>query len=91
MRNPRLTRPLLFAALLAVAPGCQAFHSYRPVPVLVRDAESKQPIPGAHVRISYPLMEPAYAPPADSSGPTGADGVARLRAAPYGEAGISDR
>jgi hypothetical protein len=89
MRNPRLARSLgCVAFLLAAAPGCQAFHDYRPVSVQVRDAESKAPIAGAQVRISYPLTERAVAP-ASSSGATGADGVAQLRAAPYGNAGIS--
>ncbi|HEY1861862.1 MAG TPA: hypothetical protein VGG61_15990 [Gemmataceae bacterium] len=89
MRNRRLARPLsCLAFLLAAVPGCQALHDYRPVSVQARDAETKQPIPGAQVRISYPLTEHAVAP-ADSTGITGVDGVAQLRAAPYGHAGIS--
>jgi hypothetical protein len=66
--------------------GCQALYRYRPVPVLARDAETKQPIPGAEVRIYYPLT-PASRAPWASSGETGPDGVARLRAAPCGDAG----
>jgi hypothetical protein len=73
--------------LLVVAQGCQAFHQYRPVAVLARDAETGKPIPGAEVRISYPLTPPSSAP-WDSNGPTQDDGIARLRAAPAGEAGI---
>jgi hypothetical protein len=73
--------------LLATAPGCQTLYRYRPVPVLVRDAETKQPLPGAEVRIWYPLTRPDFAP-FDSCGVTGQDGIARLRAAPYGEYGI---
>jgi hypothetical protein len=89
MQNRRLARPLsCLAFLLAAASGCQALHDYRPVSVQARDAETKQPIPGAQVHISYPLTEHAVAP-ADSSGTTGADGVALLRAAPYGHAGIA--
>ena len=85
MRNRRC--PLYPILLLALAPGCQAFHQYRPVAVQVRDAETKKPIPGAVVHISYPLTRPSYAP-YDSTGPTGGDGIARLRAAPYGDEGI---
>ena len=87
MRDLCLGRRLIFPACLALVAGCQAFHQYRPVTVLARDAETKKPIPGADVRISYPLTQPSLAP-WDSNGPTGEDGVARLRAAPYGDAGI---
>jgi hypothetical protein len=70
--------------LLALVSGCQTLHSYRPVPVLVRDAETQQPIPGAEVHITYPFEE-ALRSPSPSSSATGADGVARLTAAPYGD------
>jgi hypothetical protein len=73
--------PLL---ILTAFTGCQ---SYRPAPVLVRDAETGQPIVGADVHISYPGADSSFAPTA-SSGPSGADGIARLQAAPYGDAGI---
>jgi hypothetical protein len=73
--------------LLAFAPGCQALHRYRSVAILATDAETHKPIPGAEVRISYPLTQPHLAP-WDSAGTTGDDGIARLRAAPYGDAGI---
>jgi hypothetical protein len=55
--------------------------------VLVRDAETKKPIAGAEVRVSYPLSRPSQAP-WDSVVQTGDDGVARVRAAAYGDAGI---
>jgi hypothetical protein len=88
MRNRRLALSLVFAAfLLAAGPGCQALHLYRPVTVLAQDAETKKPIPGAEVRITYPLAQPSTAP-WESVATTGGDGLARLRAAPYGEAGI---
>jgi hypothetical protein len=88
MRERRLVRCLPYLALLSgAAPGCQAFYSYRPVSVLVRDAETKKPVPGAEVHISYPLTRPSVAP-YDSSGTAGDDGVAHLRAAPFGEAGL---
>jgi hypothetical protein len=88
MRNRRLAPCLVYPVLLlALAPGCQALYRYRPVTVLVRDAESKKPIPGAEVRISYPLTRPS-ASPYESVECTKEDGTARLRAAPYGDAGI---
>ena len=81
MRNRRLVRRLIGAALLLLlAPGCLVFRSSRPVSVLAVDAETKKPIPGAAVRIFYPLT-PAYRAPAESSGKTGEDGTAVLQAA----------
>jgi len=73
--------------LLALASGCQILYRYRPVPVLVRDAETKQPIAHADVHLSYPLSRDSLAP-FDSVERTGADGIAHLRAAPYGDFGV---
>jgi len=73
--------------LLAIVPGCQVFHNSRPEPVEVRDAETNKPIPGASVRISYPLENPAFAPSISQSF-TAEDGIARLQAAPFGRAGV---
>jgi hypothetical protein len=75
------------ALLLALAAGCQGLLGYRPAPVLVRDAETKRPITGAEVRLSYPLRQLPVGPP-DGSETTGDDGVARALAAPYGDGGI---
>ena len=81
MRNPWCIRRLIYAALLfMLASGCQVFQSCRPVSVLTVDAETKKPIAGADVRISYPLT-PVYNLPAESSGKTGQDGAASLQAA----------
>jgi hypothetical protein len=86
MRNRRLARCLVYPVfLLATLPGCQALHAYRPVTVLACDAETKKPIPGAEVRISYPL---AQSPPWEPVGTTSSDGTVQLKAAPYGDAGI---
>lgn len=74
--------------LLASAPGCQALHHYRPVAVEAVDAETQQPIPGADVRIWYPLAPPSQAP-WYSTGTTGDDGIVRLRAAPFGYGGLA--
>src|ERR1700722_10877954 len=73
MENGLLVRRLIYGALLlALAPGCQVFRSGQTVSVLAVDAETKKPISGADVRISYPLT-PAYRAPAESSGKTGED------------------
>jgi len=85
MRCGRLFRRLFLPVLLAaLASGCQALRTYRPVTVLARDAETQKLIPGAEVRIFYPLTPPQLAP-ANSIGTTGDDGTARLRAAPTEE------
>jgi hypothetical protein len=73
--------------LIALAPGCQALYRYKPVTVVVRDAETKKPISGAEVRISYPLTRPSVSP-YESAETTAQDGMAHLRAAPNCDAGI---
>jgi hypothetical protein len=88
MGNRRLFHCLVCPVLaLAAGTGCQSLYSYRPVAVQAVDAETKKPIPGADIVISYPLTRPSQAPYC-SEGATGADGIARLRAAPYGEIGV---
>lgn len=72
--------------VLALAPGCLALSPSRPVAVLALDAETNKPIPGARVRLSYPLSESPFAP-AECSATTGPDGIARLSATPYGDEG----
>jgi hypothetical protein len=78
---------LCAVSLFLASAGCQALYPYRPAPVLVHDAETKKPIVGAEVRVSYPLTRPSQAP-WDSVAVTGEDGVAQVRAAPYGQAGV---
>ena len=78
--------PLCLVFLLVPALGCQVMYRYRPVPVVVRDAETKKPIANADVHLYYPLSRDSLAP-FDSSERTDADGIARLRAAPYGDFG----
>jgi hypothetical protein len=73
--------------LLAYTPGCVSLYGSRPVAVLVRDIETKKPIPRAEVHVSYPLADSPLAPP-QGSGPTGDDGVARLTVAPNGDDGV---
>ena len=85
MRCGRIIRILIWPMfLLTITAGCQSLYRYRPIGVLVQDAETMKPIPGAQVRLSYPLVRSSVAP-YDSSGTTGPDGIARLRAAPCGE------
>jgi hypothetical protein len=55
--------------------------------VLVRDAETKKPIPNAEVHLSYPLTRDSLAP-CNASAKTAEDGLVRLRAAPYGPYGV---
>lgn len=62
-------------------------YRYRPLPVLVRDAETKKPIADAEVHLSYQLSRDSLAP-FNSSERTGADGIVHLKAAPYGDFGV---
>jgi hypothetical protein len=85
MRYRWFARGLLL--LLAITPGCQAFHAYRPIGVEAMDAETKKPIPGVEIKVSYPL-EPSSSAPWESKDTTDSDGIARLKAAPFGRAGV---
>ncbi len=79
MRDSLLTRMLLGPlALLPILTGCQLWHPTASIPIVVRDAETKEPIPGAEVKLWSPsdnrktCIEP--------SGTTGPDGVVRIKA-----------
>lgn len=77
--GPRWRR-LLFGlfVFLPVFTGCSLFHPAPIVPVLVRDAETKQPVTGAEVQLwSRADTSPGHV---DPSGVTGADGMARVKA-----------
>jgi hypothetical protein len=87
MRNGRLTCCLLWPVAL-LGPGCQVFQDYRPVAVVTQDAETCKPIPGAEVRLSYPLTDSPFRP-RDAFGTTGPDGVARLEAMPPDDPGFT--
>jgi hypothetical protein len=88
MMNRRLAWSAVFAFLAATAvAGCQSLHNYRTVVVEARDAETKQPLAGAELHLSYPLASSSFAP-RESLGSTGRDGVVRLEAAPYGDTGV---
>ncbi len=86
MPHVRFARCLLCLALVG-APACQSFYSYRPMTIQARDAETGQPISGAVVHISYPLVHASQAP-YDSVDATGPDGQVHLQAAPFGPAGV---
>jgi hypothetical protein len=89
MRGRRLAGCLFCAASLLVAVhGCLALHRQRAVSVVVKDAETGKPVPGAEVQLHYPLRLRGGAPPDDVRGQTDGEGVARLQATPYGDAGI---
>jgi hypothetical protein len=75
-----LSAPVL---LFVLVPGCQVLSRSRPVAILARDAETKQPIARAEVVLSYPTSSVPMTP-GDSSGVTGADGVVHLQATPTG-------
>jgi hypothetical protein len=84
------TRPdwrfLRLALSLCAVCGCQALHRYRPVAIQAVDAETGRPVPGADIRITYPVTA-SSATPAPSHGTTATDGIARLQAAPCAEGG----
>jgi len=69
---------------LGFAAGCQTLQGARPFPVMVRDAETKAPISGAEVVVSYPTSRSSLGP-CDSSRLTGGDGIVRLWVAPFGD------
>lgn len=88
MGKLRLVRSsICLVFLLVPVPGCQVLYRYRPVPVLVRDAETKNPIADAEVHLSYPLSRDSLAP-FDSCERTDGNGIAHVRAAPYGDFGV---
>ncbi len=71
---------LLGTLLLAAGPGCLSLHRYRPVSVLVRDAETKKPLAAADLHVSYPLTRASLSP-TESTAATGDDGIAHLSVA----------
>jgi hypothetical protein len=76
----------ILVVMVVAVPGCGIFHDYRHATVLIRDAETKQPIAGAEVRLSYVSLLDPFAP-WPSSGKTGQDGTTRLWAVAYEGAG----
>lgn len=82
MRN--LTCPVF---LLLAACGCQTLSPCPPVTVRVEDAETHEPIPGASVRLWYPLTQPS-SPTRNSTATTEMNGTAQLRVVSCGNAGV---
>jgi hypothetical protein len=88
MRNGWLAWRLLCLLLLfCLASGCQTLSGSQDLTVLVRDAETKEPIATAEVYLCQRLKPDEVAPCRWSSF-TQADGIARLRAGPAGEHGF---
>jgi hypothetical protein len=76
---------LIGCVLLATAvPGCLTLERSRQVDVIVQDAETGKPISAAKVCVSHFAERSAFAPH-ESSGVTGANGVARVEAVPNAE------
>jgi hypothetical protein len=61
--------------------GCQTLRPTAPIDVQVRDAETKAPIDGAQVRLSYSTVHSDT-----TSGTTGPDGTARIPTPPVQDA-----
>ena len=82
MRFRNLVACLTWSILVFLAlPGCHALYRDRPVSVLVRDAETKAPIPGAEVQIASASGHL----PKVTAATTAGDGVARLKVNPTAE------
>lgn len=88
MRNRRLARRLLcLIPLFFLMPGCQVFQGEQPLAVLVRDAETKEPIPSAEVYLCQHLKGNEIAP-CRSRSLTLENGIARLRTEAAGQFGL---
>jgi hypothetical protein len=78
---PNRLRPELFGPILLIAlsSGCRSLDLYRdrPLPIEVRDAESGQPIAGAQVEFSHPILQ-AWQTSGPVVGVTRSDGIARI-------------
>lgn len=68
--------PILFL-LIVPATGCQLLHPTPPLDISVRDAETKAPIPDAHVTVWRASLETS-----PKSGNTGPDGAVKIPAPP---------
>ncbi|HEY7328983.1 MAG TPA: hypothetical protein VH592_15170 [Gemmataceae bacterium] len=88
MRNRRLAQCLLCLLFLScLVLGCQTFSGEKTLNVLVRDAETKKPVPTAEVYLCERLKGDGVAPCRSAAVFTEANGNARLRTEPGGEHG----
>lgn len=79
MRDSLLTRMLLGPiVLLPALMGCQIWHPTPSIPIVVLDAETKTPIPGAEVRLWSPSDNRKTR--VEPSGTTGPDGIVQIKA-----------
>jgi uncharacterized membrane protein YgcG len=70
-----------------VAGGCQTLSRDRPIGVEVVDAETKKPVPGAQVKITYPMSQTGVSLQ-QSTVAAGSDGVAHVKVASTSDFGI---
>ena len=83
MRGGRAT--LVCLTLAALSGGCQTFHPTTPLTVVVRDAETHEPIPEATVRL---WRFGSHSEEHDQKFTTGPDGTATPRVAPPDDGGV---
>ena len=85
--RPLVLYLILSVLLLPIAAGCQIFRQNRPVSIQALDADTKQPISGATVALSYPLAD-SYLAPSTASATTNENGLALVSTAPYGDSSL---
>jgi uncharacterized membrane protein YgcG len=79
VRDCLFTRVLLGPlVLLPALMGCHLGHTVPTIPIVVLDAETKMPVPGAEVRLWSPSDNRKTT--TEPSGTTGPDGIARIQA-----------
>lgn len=79
---PKRVISLVFAVLVQANCGCGVFRERRPMTVQVLDGDTREPVGGATVRVSYPNMLDFTAPrPTEAT--TDRNGLATLRVADY--------
>lgn len=89
MSHLRFARCLIYPILvLGCISGCQVLSPHRPAPVLVRDAETKNPIAAAEVRIQPVRSDPLLGH-SEQIAKTGLDGIARTSLSASGVDGVT--
>jgi len=82
MSGYRIPGALACCLLTAALAGCGLFREYRPVTIQVIDGETRQPLPGAEVSVSYPNMLD-FTAPTPVSGVTDGRGAVTLEVGEY--------
>jgi uncharacterized membrane protein YgcG len=83
----QIANQLICLLVPIVACGCQTLSRDRPIGVEVVDAETKKPVPGAQVKITYPMSQTGVSLQ-QSTIPAGGDGIAHLKVASTSDYGI---